>query len=45
MNNVLHGIIDKTASVFLDDILIFSQAEEEHFHKLDQVSPNFSQQD
>ncbi len=37
MNNVLQGLIGKTASVFLDDILIVSQTEEEHFHKLNQV--------
>ncbi len=36
MNNVLQGLIGKTASVFLDDILIVSQTEE-HFHKLNQV--------
>ncbi len=36
MNNVLQGLIGKTASVFLDDILIVSQTEE-HFHKLSQV--------
>ncbi len=36
MNNVLQGLIGKTASVFLDDILIVSRTEE-HFHKLKQV--------
>ncbi len=36
MNNILQGLIGKTASVFLDDILIVSQTEE-HFHKLNQV--------
>ncbi len=36
MNNVLQGLIGKTASVFIDDILIISQTEE-HFHKLIQV--------
>ncbi len=36
MNNVLHGLIGNTASVFLDDILIVSETEE-HFHKLNQV--------
>ncbi len=37
MNNILQGLIGKTASVFLDDILIVSQTEEEHFDKLNQV--------
>ncbi len=37
MNNVLKGLIGNTASVFLDDILIVSQTEEEHFHKLNKV--------
>ncbi len=37
MNNVLYGLIGKTASVFLDDILIVSETEEEHFHTLNQV--------
>ena len=37
MNTVLHGLIGNTASVFLDDILIVSETEEEHFHKLNQV--------
>ncbi len=36
MNNVLQDLIGKTASVFLDDILIVSQTEE-RFHKLNQV--------
>ncbi len=36
MNNVIQGLIGKTASVFLDDILIVLQTEE-HFHKLNQV--------
>ncbi len=36
MNNVLHSLISKTASVFLDDILIVSETEE-HIHKLNQV--------
>ncbi len=36
MNNILQGLIGKTASVLLDDILIVSQTEE-HFHKLNQV--------
>ncbi len=37
MNNILQGLIGKTDSVFLDDILIVSQTEEEHFYKLHQV--------
>ncbi len=37
MNNVLQGLIGTTVCVFLDDILIVSQTEEEHFHKLNQV--------
>ena len=37
MNTVLHGLIGKTASVFLDDILIVSETEAEHFNKLNQV--------
>lgn len=37
MNTALHGLIGNTASVFLDDILIVSQTEEEHFKKLDLV--------
>ena len=37
VNNVLHGLIGNTASVFLDDMLIVSQTEEEHFHKLSKV--------
>ncbi len=37
MNNVLHGLIGNTATVFLNDILIVSQTEEEHFHKLNKV--------
>ncbi len=41
MNNFLQGLIGKTASVFLDDILIVSQREEEHFHKLNQVFTRF----
>ena len=37
MNNVLQGLIGNTASVFLDDILVVSKTEEEHFRKLDLV--------
>ena len=37
MNTVLQGLIGSTASVFLDDILIVSKTEEEHFKKLDLV--------
>ncbi len=37
MNYILHGLIGNTASVFLDDILIVSETETEHFHKLNQV--------
>ncbi len=37
MNTVLHGLIGNTASVFLDDILIVSPTEEEHFKRLDLV--------
>lgn len=37
MNTVLKGLIGTTASVFLDDILISSKTEEEHFRKLDLV--------
>ena len=33
MNTALHGLIGNTASVFLDDILIVSQTEEEHLKK------------
>ncbi len=36
MNNVLQGLIGKTASVFLDNIFIVSQTEE-HLHKLNQI--------
>ncbi len=36
MNNALQGLIETTASVFLDDIFIVSQTEE-HFHRLNQV--------
>ncbi len=36
INNILQGLIGKTASVFLDDMLIVSQTEE-HFYKLNQV--------
>ncbi len=35
--NILHGLIGNTASVFLDDILMVSETEAEHFHKLKQV--------
>ncbi len=37
MNTVLKGLIGNTASVSLDDILIVSRTEEEHFRKLDQI--------
>ncbi len=37
MNTVLHGLIGNTANVFLNDILIVSSTEEEHFEKLDLV--------
>ncbi|RUM30762.1 MAG: hypothetical protein DSY42_03940 [Aquifex sp.] len=37
MNTVLHGLMGNTASVLLDDVLIVSQTEEEHFKKLDLV--------
>ncbi len=33
MNMVLYGLIGNTASVFLDDILIVSLTEEDHFRK------------
>ncbi len=36
-NNVLQGLIGKNTSVLLDDILIVSQTQEEHFDKLNQV--------
>ncbi len=34
MNTVLQGLIGNTASVFLDNILIVSKTEENHFRKL-----------
>ncbi len=37
MNNILHGLIGNTASIFLDDIFIVSETEAEHFHNLNQV--------
>ncbi len=37
MNTVLEELIGNTASVFLDDILIVSKTEEEHFRILDQI--------
>ena len=37
MNTALRDLIGNTASVFLDDILIVSQTEEEHFKKLNLV--------
>jgi len=37
MNTILHGLIGNTANVFLDDILIASKTEEEHFKKLNLV--------
>ncbi len=37
MNNILHGLIGNTASVFLDDILVVSETEAARFHKLNQV--------
>ena len=42
INQALHGLIGNTASVFLDDILIVSETEEEHFHKLNQVFSRLS---
>ena len=37
MNTILHGLIGKTASVFLDDILVVSETTEEHLRKLNLV--------
>ncbi len=37
MNTILHGMIGKTASVFLNDILVVSETPEDNFKKLDLV--------
>ena len=37
MNHVLSGLIGKSICCFMDDILIFSQTEQEHFHIIEQV--------
>ena len=37
MNCILGRHLNKCVCVYLDDILIFSRTEEEHFHHLDMV--------
>ena len=42
MNSVMHGYIDDSVLVYLDDILIFSNTEDEHESHLARYSTNFA---
>ena len=41
MNSVMHGFIDKFVLVYLDDVLVYSNNEDEHEAHLRQVFDQF----
>jgi ketosteroid isomerase-like protein len=44
MDKVLHGLIGTICYVYMDDIIIFSENEEDHFKHLEQIMQRLESQ-